>query len=52
MLVHIPLFKVNMYFEFQYGRDMTQCQFLHNDDDNANAIAIPTVYLECELHRG
>ena len=28
---------------FSNGRDMTKCQFLHdnNDDDNAKAIAIP-----------
>ena len=52
--VHIPLFKVNIYIEFQVymfsnGRDMTECQFLHDkQDDNNNAaaqtLAIPQVF--------
>ena len=51
MFVHIPLFIVNIYFEFQVYifsrcREMTKCQsFLHDDDDDdkddAKAIAIP-----------
>ena len=48
LFVHIPLFKVNIYFEFQVymfskGKDMTKCQFLHND---IMTIAIPQVFFE------
>ena len=44
--VHIPFFRVNVYFELQVyimfskGRGRTKCQFLHDnddDDDNGNA---------------
>ena len=50
LFVYIPLFIVNVYFEFQVyifcnGRDMTKCQFLHHIND-AKAIAIPRVTAE------
>ena len=53
LYVQFPLFIVNIYFEryvymFSNGRDMTKCQFLHNNDnaDNPKAIAIPRVFSE------
>ena len=50
LFVHVPFFIVNLQFEFlvhmfSNGRDMTKCQFLHNDDD-AKAIAILRVFSE------
>ena len=31
---------------FSSGRDMTKCQFLHDNDENAKAIAIPQIFSE------
>ena len=52
LFVHIPFFRVNIYFEFQVylfnnGRDMTKCQFLH-DNDSAKAIALSQVFFQKE----
>ena len=48
LFVHIPLFIVNIKFDFQVylfsnGRGMTKCQFLH---DNTKATEIPRDFYE------
>ena len=42
---------VNIYFEFHVymfsnGTDMTKCQFLHDHNDDAKAVAIPQAFSE------
>ena len=48
LFVHIPLFvffEVQVYM-FSNGRDMTKCQCLHDDNDDAKAIALPWIFYE------
>ena len=52
LILHIPFSIVNTYLEFQVymfsnDRDMTKChRFLHDDNDDTKAIAIPQVFSE------
>ena len=51
LFVHIPLFIVNINFDFQVylfsnSTNKTKCQFLQDDHENAKGIAIPLVFSE------
>ena len=44
LFVHISLFIAK--YMFRNGRDVTKCQFLHGDNNDTKAIAIPQVFSE------